>query len=290
MPQCNSTEEGMQHSNLRDPSSGRLPEQVRRSGQEQLRTNQCGIQGLWQAKKKHSNIKKLNGNVTMVLEQKETHGQPDVDIARKVELIRMPCNPRAKQPQLPQLLLTGPVLQTPHKLCCPSLDTLQHLNVFFVVRGPKLDTVLEVGPHQCPVQGDDHFPSPTHLTTDTGQDAVGLLGHLDTLLARVQPAVDQHPQALFCQAALQPLFPKPVALHGVVVTHVQDLALALLNLIPLALAHQSSLSRFLCRAFLPSNRSTLPPQLGVTCKLTEGALNPLIWIIDKDIKEKWPQY
>ena len=30
-------------------------------------------------------------------------------------------------------------------------------------------------------------------------------------------------------------------------------------------------------------------QLGVVCKLTEGALNPLIQITDKDIKQKWPQ-
>ncbi|KAF1415053.1 Prolyl endopeptidase, partial [Spheniscus mendiculus] len=61
------------------------------------------------------------------------------------------------------------------------------------------------------------------------QDAIGLLGHLGTLLAHVQPAVDQHPQVLFRQAAFQPLFPKPVALHGVVVAKVQDPALGLVE-------------------------------------------------------------
>ena len=34
------------------------------------------------------------------------------------------------QSQLPQLLLIRLVLQTPHQFCCPSLDTLQDLNVF----------------------------------------------------------------------------------------------------------------------------------------------------------------
>ncbi|KAK4832962.1 hypothetical protein QYF61_026788 [Mycteria americana] len=53
------------------------------------------------------------------------------------------------------------------------------------VRGPKLNTVFEVRPHQCRVQGHDHFPSPAgHTTSDTSQDAVGLLGHLGTLLAQ----------------------------------------------------------------------------------------------------------
>ena len=37
---------------------------------------------------------------------------------------------------------------------------VQHLNVFLVVRGPKLNTVLEVWPHQCQVQGHDHLPTP----------------------------------------------------------------------------------------------------------------------------------
>ncbi|KAK4823973.1 hypothetical protein QYF61_008592 [Mycteria americana] len=110
---------------------------------------------------------------------------------------------QAKQPQLPQPLLIRLVLQTLHQLRCPSLDSLQHLNVSLVVRGPKLNTVFEVRPHQCRVQGHDHFPSPAgHAIFDTSQDVIGFLGHLGTLLAHIQPAVDQHPQALLCLAAL----------------------------------------------------------------------------------------
>ncbi|KAK4826112.1 hypothetical protein QYF61_005250 [Mycteria americana] len=56
---------------------------------------------------------------------------------------------QAEQPQFPQPLLIRFVLQTLHQLRCPSLDTLQHLNVSLVVRGPKLNTVFEVWPHQC---------------------------------------------------------------------------------------------------------------------------------------------
>ncbi|KAK4830604.1 LOW QUALITY PROTEIN: hypothetical protein QYF61_012030 [Mycteria americana] len=137
---------------------------------------------------------------------------------------------QAKQSQFPQLLLIRLVLQTLHHLPCPSLDTLQHLNVPLVVGGPKLNTVFEVWPHQCRVQGHDHFPTPAgHTISDTSQDAVGFFGHLGTLLAHVQPAVNQHSQVLLCWAAFQPLFPKPVALHGVVVTQVQDLALGLVK-------------------------------------------------------------
>ncbi|KAK4806346.1 hypothetical protein QYF61_017215 [Mycteria americana] len=137
---------------------------------------------------------------------------------------------QAEQPQFPQPLPISLVLQTLHQLRCPSLDTLQHLNVSLVVRGPTLNTVFEVRPHQCRVQGHGHCPTPAgHTVPDTSQDAVGFLGHLGILLAHIQAAVNKHLQVLLCQAAFQPLFPKPVALHGVVVTQVQDLALGLVE-------------------------------------------------------------
>jgi len=76
----------------------------------------------------------------------------------------------------------------------------------------------------------EHFPTPAgHTIPDTSQDAVGFFGHLGTLLAHVQPAVDQYQQVLFHWAAFQPLFPKPVALYGVVVNQVQDPALGLVE-------------------------------------------------------------
>jgi len=93
-----------------------------------------------------------------------------------------------------------------------------------------MNTVLKVWPHQCRVQGHDHLPTPAgHTIPDTSQDSVGLLGHLGRLLAHVQLPVDQHPKVLLHQAAFQPLLPKPVALHGVVVTEVQDPALGLVE-------------------------------------------------------------
>ncbi|KAK4831991.1 hypothetical protein QYF61_020374 [Mycteria americana] len=100
------------------------------------------------------------------------------------ELSPQPPFLQAEQPQVPQPLPISLVLQTLPQLRCPSLDTLQPLNVFLGVGGPKLNTGFEVRPHQCRVQGHDHFPSPAgHTISDTSQDAVGLLGHLGTLLS-----------------------------------------------------------------------------------------------------------
>ena len=90
------------------------------------------------------------------------------------------------------------MLQTPHQLLCPSLTSVQGLNVFLVARSLKLNTVLEVRPQQNWVQRDDNSPAPASSDiSDTSQDAIGLLGHLGTLLALVQPNVNQYPQVHF---------------------------------------------------------------------------------------------
>ncbi|KAK4817239.1 hypothetical protein QYF61_005261 [Mycteria americana] len=198
---------------------------------------------------------------------------------------------QAEQPQLPQPLPISLVLQTLPQLRCPSLDTLQPLNVSLGVGDPTLNTAFEVRPHLCPVQGHDHCPSPAgHAIPDTSQDAIGFLGRLGTLLAHIQLAVNQHPQVLLCLAAFQPLFPKPVALHGVAVAQVQDLAFGLVE------PHTTDLGPSIQPVQVPlQSLPTLqqintPAQLGVICKLTEGALDPLVQIIDKDIKQDWPQH
>ncbi|KAK4826394.1 hypothetical protein QYF61_008065 [Mycteria americana] len=200
---------------------------------------------------------------------------------------------QAKQPQFPQPLLIRLVLQTLHQLRCSSLDTLQHLDVSLVVRGPKLNTVFEVRPHQCRVQGHHHFPSPAdHAIFDTSQDALGFLGHLGTLLAHIQAAANQHPQVLLCWAAFQPLFPKPVGnpLHGVVVTQVQDLALGLVE--PHTIHPSPSIQpvQVPLQSLPTLKQINTPTQIGVVCKLTEGALGPFVQIIDKDIKQNGPQH
>ncbi|KAJ7405825.1 hypothetical protein BTVI_67559 [Pitangus sulphuratus] len=163
----------------------------------------------------------------------------------------------------------------------------RHLNVFLVVRGPELDTVLNVSPHQCQVQRDNHFSGPAgHTISDTGQDAIGLLGHLVTLLAHVQMAVDQHPQVLFHWDSLQTLFPQPVALHGVIVTKGQDPAPDRIeshtvclgpSILPVQIPLQS-LSAF--------QQINIPAQLG---KLIEVALDPLIQFINKILNRTRPK-
>ncbi|KAK4810597.1 hypothetical protein QYF61_007334 [Mycteria americana] len=198
---------------------------------------------------------------------------------------------QAKQSQLPQPLLIRLLLQTFHQLRCPSLHTLQYLNIPLVVGGPKLNTVFEVRPHQCRVQGHNHFPSPAgHAIFDTSQDAIGFLGRLGTLLAHIQAAVNKHPQVLLCQAALQPLFPKPVALHGVAVAQVQDLALGLVKPHTIDLSPSIQPVQVPLQSLPTLKQINTPTQLGVVCKLTESTLNPFVQIIDKDVKQNWPQY
>ncbi|TRZ12529.1 hypothetical protein HGM15179_014580 [Zosterops borbonicus] len=132
---------------------------------------------------------------------------------------------QTKQPQLPQPLLRGFVLQTLHQLHCPSLDTLQHLCAL-LLQGLELDREPEEWPPQCRVPGGDACSCWPHYCY-TGWGAIGLLGHLGMLLDPVQ--------ALFMFSNLGPsstmqlsaTFPQPLALPGIFVIQGQDLALGL---------------------------------------------------------------
>lgn len=42
----------------------------------------------------------------------------------------------------------------------PPLLSPQLVHEIFLLRDPKLDTVLQIQPHKCPMKGNDHFPWP----------------------------------------------------------------------------------------------------------------------------------
>ncbi|OWK62560.1 hypothetical protein RLOC_00012635 [Lonchura striata] len=83
-----------------------------------------------------------------------------------------------KHPHLPELLLTGLVLQTLPQIHCPSLGSLQLLSVFPAVRARAGHSTRGVA-SPVPSTGGQSLPwSCCHTIADPGQDAIGLLGHL----------------------------------------------------------------------------------------------------------------
>ncbi|KAK4818354.1 hypothetical protein QYF61_011451 [Mycteria americana] len=97
-----------------------------------------------------------------------------------------------------------------------------------------------------------------------------------TLSVHVQLFIHQHPQVLLCRAALNPFIPKPVLILRVTPTQVQDLALGVVE------PHEVPLDG------IPSLQCIdHTTQLGVVCRLAEGALDPTVYVIDEDIKQYW---
>lgn len=150
------------------------------------------------------------------------------------------------------------------------------------MKGPKLNTAPKVWSHESHIEEDSHFPCHAgHIISDAGQDAIGLLDHLDTVVARAS----QHPVVLFCQATFQPHFPELTLLPGDIIKHVEHVVFSLFEYIQLNATHQSSLCRSLCRAYQPSRRSTLLPNLASSTNLLRVHLTPssvsLIKILNK---------
>jgi len=120
---------------------------------------------------------------------------------------------------------------------------------------------------------------------------VGLLGCQRTLVAHVQLFIHQYPQVLLGRAALNPSIPQPVLIPGVALTQVQDLHLALLNLMRFTQAHLSSLSRFLWMTCHPSGMSATPFSLVLSADLLRVHSVPLSRsLIGEDVKQYCSHY
>jgi len=78
-------------------------------------------------------------------------------------------------------------------------------------------------------------------------------------------------------------------LHGIVVTQVQDPAFGLVETYTVGLGPSIQPAQIPLQSLLTLEQIDTPAQLGVICKLTEGALNPLMQIIDRDVKQDLTQ-
>jgi len=67
---------------------------------------------------------------------------------------------------------------------------------------------LQVRPHQCRAEGQDHLPRPAgHASFDAVQNTVDFLGCEDTVLVHVQFPIHQYPQILFWHGCASSFYP-----------------------------------------------------------------------------------
>jgi len=109
-------------------------------------------------------------------------------------------------------------------------------------------------------------------------------------VAHVKLFIHQYPQVLFSRAALNPFPPQPVLKPSVALTKVKDLALGFVE--PHKVHTGSLLKLFLVPldGILSHRHVDHTTHFGVICKLTEGALEPYVRVIDEDTEEYWSQY
>ncbi|GAB0205260.1 hypothetical protein GRJ2_002991600 [Grus japonensis] len=203
----------------------------------------------------------------------------------------LPGKVGAEQPQTPQPGLIGEVLQPSDHLHGPPLDSLQQLHVSPVLGTPDLDTVLQVESHKSRVEGQNHLPRPAgHTSFDAAQDTVGFLGCKRTLLAHVELLINQYPQVLLLRAALNPFPAQPLAALGIAPTHVQNLALGLVELHGVHIGPPLNPVRVPLDGIPSLQCVSCTTQLGVVGKLAEGALSPTVHVTDKDVEQCRSQY
>ncbi|KAK4818497.1 hypothetical protein QYF61_014227 [Mycteria americana] len=111
---------------------------------------------------------------------------------------------------------------------------------------------------------------------------VGFLGCKWTLPGHVELLINQHPQVLLLRAALNPFSAQPVFVLGIAATHVQDLALGLVELHEVHMGPPLKPVKVPLDGIPSLQAVYCTTQLGVISKLAEGALDPTVHVADKD--------
>ncbi|XP_048796179.1 uncharacterized protein LOC125691181 isoform X2 [Lagopus muta] len=202
------------------------------------------------------------------------------------DLDQLPSQPsflHAEQTQLTQPFSIAEMLQAPHHLAGPPLDSSQELPVCFVLGSPELDAVLQVRPQQGRAEGEDRLPRPAgHALCNAAQDAIGPLGHKGTLLAHGNLSSTRTPRSLSAELPSSTSSPILYCCMPLFLPRCKTLHLLLLNLIRFSFAQLSA-----CPA-LAEWQHGLQPILPTSYhhKLAEGGRYPLIKVTDEDVESR----
>ncbi|TRZ26218.1 hypothetical protein HGM15179_000830 [Zosterops borbonicus] len=127
-----------------------------------------------------------------------------------------------------------------------------------------------------------------HASFDGAQAITGFLGCKHALSGHFELLVNHIPQSppLGCS----PFSAQPVFVLGVTPTHVQDLALGLVELYEVHTIPPLHPVKLLFGGISSLQRVDCTTQLSVTRKLAEAALNPTVHVTNKDVKQCQSQY
>ncbi|KAK4831129.1 hypothetical protein QYF61_015432, partial [Mycteria americana] len=115
-----------------------------------------------------------------------------------------------------------------------------------------------------------------------------MVSFLGTWSAQDQFFIHHYPQVVSWRAALNPFIPQSVLVLGIVLSQVQDLALALLNLMRFTQAQSSSLSKSLWMASPSSSESAAPLSLLSSANLLKVDSIPLSMSLMKILNSTGP--
>ena len=160
--------------------------------------------------------------------------------------------------------------------CGPSLDTLQQVHISPVLRTSHLDTILQVRPLQRRVEGQDHLPHPTDLSSfNAAQDMVAFLCWLMSRTPFTSTLNSFSTGLCILQLVL---------VVGVAMTQLQDLALGFVEPHEVLLGPLLSLTRSPWMASHPlgvliTPQSLVSPFFSSFTYIVSSSQLPLIWAL-----------
>ena len=110
------------------------------------------------------------------------------------------------------------------------------------------------------------------------------------MLCHIELLVNQQPQVFLDRASVNPFSAQSVFVLAIAPPHVQDLALGLVELHEVPMGPHIKPVKVLLDGMSSPQHVDRNTQLGVICKLAEGALSHTVCVVDEDIEQYWSPY
>ncbi|KAJ7427218.1 hypothetical protein WISP_08815 [Willisornis vidua] len=187
----------------------------------------------------------------------------------------------------------GKVFHLSDHLCDPSVDLLQQVHVFSMLRITDRDGVLHLGSYENRTEGQNHLPqSVGHTAFEATQDAgCPAFWPISSHCCIMSSFSSTRNLQVLCRAALSDFilsnYTVTVFIYGIALTQVQYLALGDLDSHVVAMGPLLKFIQVPLDGIPSFGFVNCTAQFHVICKLAEGTLSPTL--TDEDIEERWSQ-
>lgn len=167
------------------------------------------------------------------------------------------------------------------------MERVEEVNVVVVVRGGKVKRVVEVGGEEGGVEGEDELGSGGgESVCDRGEDGIGVVGGVGRVVGDVEGGVEEEGEVVLGEGGLEGVLGKGVGVDGVVVGKVEEGGVGVVEGDRVGVGGWMEGVEVGVERVGRVEEMKSGGEVGVMWKVSEGGVDGVMEMMDKDIEEE----